>query len=156
MKNIGKKLYNFTNNIGKFLINNKCVFYILSFTWGIMMTFLGLLILLIFLPFKKVKVYKKRLYVPVGEFWGGITLGIIFFIEKSEPERIKSHEFGHTIQNAIFGPLFLILIGLPSLIRATYREFKYYRKGRQPKTLYDDIWFEGSATSLGEYANGVR
>ena len=80
MKNIGKKLYNFTNNVGKFLINNKCVFYILSFTWGIIMTAVGLLVLLIFLPFKKVKVYKKRLYVPVGEFWGGITLGIIFFI----------------------------------------------------------------------------
>ena len=31
-------------------------------------------------------------------------------------ERTKVHEYGHTIQSIILGPLFLLVIGIPSCI----------------------------------------
>jgi hypothetical protein len=35
------------------------------------------------------------------------------------------------------------------MIRYWYRELKYYRKGLIPKTDYDSVWFEGTATKWG-------
>ena len=56
-----------------------------------------------------------------------------------------AHEIGHSIQNSIWGPLFLPVIGIPSAIRYWYRKTPLYKK----KTDYDAIWFEGQATAWG-------
>ncbi|MBX2895773.1 MAG: hypothetical protein KF763_10045 [Cyclobacteriaceae bacterium] len=47
---------------------------------------------------------------------GGLTLGNII---TSSSAFIDSHEWGHTVQSSILGPLYLPLIGIPSFIRAS-------------------------------------
>ena len=59
----------------------------------------------------------------------------------------NNHEYGHTFQNAILGPFFIFIVAIPSAIRYWYREFS---KKTQPD--YDAIWFEGSATEIGNDA----
>lgn len=127
------------------------IFYLLSFTWGGIMSFIGLFVMLVLMiTGHKPKLFYNRIYIEVGENWGGLELGCFFIANKDCSLHIKQHETGHTIQNIIFGPLYLFVIAIPSAIRYQYRELKYYKKGKTPPTDYDDIWFEGWATRLGE------
>lgn len=42
-------------------------FYLVSFTWGIIMSSIGLIVILFSLPFKRVKTFHGRLYAVWGE-----------------------------------------------------------------------------------------
>ena len=92
-------------------------------------------------------------YFEVGENWGGANLGVCFIKDKTESENNKNHEHGHGIQNCYLGFLMPFVVAIPSAIRYWYRELKYDRKGLPPKTPYDAIWFEHSATELGTELN---
>jgi len=129
---------------------NKKQFYILSFTWGIIMTLVGLVVAgVLLLAGKRPTKHGWCYRFEVGEGWGGLELGIIFITDKTADEETKNHEFGHAIQNCYFGPFMPVLVCIPSAIRYWYRELKYYAKDLTPPTEYDDIWFEGQATELG-------
>ena len=82
-----------------------------------------------------------------GHNWGGVSLGIFTFMCLESKERTLNHEFGHSIQNAIFGPFFIPLVAIPSFIR--YQKFNSNIKKGIPNEDYDAIWFEGSATKWG-------
>lgn len=122
------------------------------------MTIIGAFAALFFL-IKGVKphIYKGAIYFIVGEdSWGGIDLGPFFFMDKyffdgNVDYDSIGHEWGHSIQNIIFGPLFPLLIGVPSLIRATYRTIVIEKGIKKYSDLpdYDAIWFEGWATAIG-------
>ncbi len=127
------------------------LFYIISFTWGGIMSMIGLIVILgLMILGHKPKRFHNRIYIEVGERWGGLELGCFFITSKNPSLHTKQHESGHTIQNAILGIFFPVLIGIPSAVRYWYREIKYYRKGKYPETEYDSIWFEGWASRLGE------
>lgn len=139
---------------------NMFLFYLLSFTWGLLFTLVGLIVLLFIRIFLNRKVYKYRIVagriaiIFKNRLPGGMNLGIVYIIdERSQFDTtLQVHEIGHSIQNAWFGPLFIFLIGLPSLIRASLwdriRARKYRKTGTYPS--YYDIWFEKQATELGE------
>lgn len=127
------------------------LFYLISFTWGIIMSLIGLVAILFSLPFRKVHIYHGRLYATWGCGWGGVSLGCFFLCsEDCQYDSLMSHECGHTIQNCIWGPLMPFIVCIPSAFRYWYREFKYHRKDLTPSTKYDDIWFEGQATKWGK------
>ena len=132
----------------KKILNN-----ILSLTWGLPLTIIGAIVALILLICgKKPKTYGHCVYFAFGGNWGGISLGRFIFVgTPSERPDMLNHEYGHTFQNCWWGPLFLFVIGLPSLIRCQYRNYIYKKNYEKYKTLpaYDDIWFEGQATRLG-------
>jgi hypothetical protein len=49
----------------------------------------------------------------------GISVGNFIFIREDilkQDKWVDAHEYGHSIQSLIFGPLYLIVIGLPSLV----------------------------------------
>ena len=60
-------------------------------------------------------------------------------------ENTKNHEYGHTIQSNFLGPLFLIIIGLPSIIWAGC--FDRYR--RKHNISYYQFYTEKWADALG-------
>ena len=62
----------------------------------------------------------------------------------------EAHEFGHSLQNLIFGPLFPFIVAIPSVIRCQYQNYRS-KKGL-PNKEYDSIWFEFQASSLGHKA----
>jgi hypothetical protein len=138
----------------------RTLFYILSFTWGFITSFIGLIILLIPLfTTHTIHCWHGRLYGVMpkcfGEGWG-FEMGCFWFVANNCDEysnlnsEFMGHEAGHGLQNIIFGPLQIFLVSIPSVIRYWYRELKFYRKGKEPTTAYDDIWFEGWATNLGK------
>lgn len=133
------------------LILKRILFYIVSFTWGFIMSFIGLIIIGIFACMGKVHHYHGRLYAVVGHNWGGLELGCFFLCceESKDNDHLRGHEMGHGLQNCLWGPLGIFVIFIPSAVRYWYRELKFYKKGLIPPTEYDDIWFEGQATKWG-------
>lgn len=127
-------------------ILSKRQYYILSLTWGLPLTLMGLVCGLCLLVAGKTS--KKHLYgyyFIVGKNWGGANLGIITIVCKDSSTELRNHEFGHSIQNCIFGPFTIFFVSLPSCIR-------YWIRSISNKELppYDYAWFEGMATMFGE------
>lgn len=140
-----------------FLSKHRWLYYILALTWGLPLTLVGFIItfaLWIYKLFrwKKVK-FESYLWVysiKIGSFWGGFETGLMFVRDWLSGEYVNYHEFGHSFQNCLFGPLQLIW-SLSSAIRYWYRKLKYENRGKIPPTNYDSYWFEDAATQCGKY-----
>ncbi len=130
---------------------SKRAFYILSWTWGLPLTLIGAITMLVLIiGGKKPKKWGYCYYVEVGKGWGGLNLGM-FFITNENPTYItKCHEFGHGIQNCYLGVLMPFVVTIPSAIRYWYRRIRQ-NLGHKITTLYYDIWFEKQASELGKY-----
>ena len=67
-----------------------------------------------------------------GRFPGGISLGRTIIVKRpyfADPDT-WNHEYGHTRQSLYLGPLYLFVVGIPSLLWAWYwtpgRDVSYY------------------------------
>ena len=135
----------------------KVLYWIIQLTWGALMTIPGLLVTGFCILFLKGKVHKNgwSYIVEIGGNWGGLDLGAVAlcggYTTKTPDENwfqhTRRHEFGHSFQNIIWGPLFPFVIALPSAIRYHYQNARS-KKGL-PNKEYDAIWFEGQATRWG-------
>ncbi len=154
--NYGKFMFNFTVKGADFLIKHMWLYYILSYTWGIITTTIGWIVYLftrIFL-FKIIKEHGRFgpcCYVMLGNNWGGLEMGTTFLIADEMGDKwtlhTKCHECGHTFQNALLGPFAIFLSFIPSFIRYWYQTVA--KKKNKKVKPYDQIWFEGSATTIG-------
>lgn len=104
------------------------VFYVLSFTWGLIMSLIGCLVFLVLMcAGYKPKKFHDRFYIELGEYWGGLELGPWFITDKHSGLSTRQHEAGHGFQNALLGPLMPFVVCIPSATRYWIREFKTYR-----------------------------
>ena len=130
-------------------------------TWGFPQTCAGLGVFL---------VHARKPHFPFHgarvTLWGrnaSMSLGPFLFLEGepanyADPEateptwygQLLVHEYGHSIQSLILGPLYLPLIGLPSIIWLNAAALK--RRRRERETSYYAFWPERSANWLGERA----
>jgi hypothetical protein len=70
-------------------------------------------------------------------------------------ERNRRHEYGHTVQSRMFGPLYLPIIGLPSAARAVYARL-YFIRHRRPWNGYYRGYPERWADRLGGISRTER
>lgn len=84
------------------------------------------------------------------KFPGGISLGETIIVSKKDEKMIK-HEYGHQIQSLYLGPLYLIVIGLPSLIWAGIYGTKICPRSYNG---YYKFYTEKSANKLGGVIRG--
>lgn len=121
------------------------MFYILSFTWGLPMTLIGLIVAAVMLlRGKKPTIYKGCIHF---ESKYNLSLGIVILTMGTS--FIKKHEYGHALQNCVYGVFMPFIVTIPSAIRYWYREIRYFRRGNNPPTEYYDIWFEAQASRWG-------
>ena len=130
------------------------LYWIGQLTWGVLMTISGLLVIAFCVIFLKAKVHKNgwSLIVEVGGNWGGLELGAVALCggytttcpDENWFQHTRRHEFGHSLQNLIFGPFMLFVVSIPSAIRYHYQNWRT-KKGL-PNKEYDAVWFEGTAT----------
>ena len=94
------------------LIFKRIGFYFLSFTWGIIPTFVGLIVTAVAACFGRVRTFHGRLYSVLGIDGGCLELGCFFVICEScaDSGNLRAHESGHGLQNILFGPLFIFLV----------------------------------------------
>lgn len=130
--------------------SDKTKYYLLQFTWGIIMNIFGLIgaIAMLCTGHKPQHYGGTILFITGKEPWGGLSLGMFSFVCPQAKEHTKNHEFGHALQNCKWGPAFLFKIAIPSFTR--YWKFTLNeKKGIKNTENYDDAWFEGQATQLG-------
>jgi len=132
------------------------IFYtIIQLTWGICQNIVGVLA---FLVLTILKPNRKRFYYHgaiVSEWKFPFSMGLgmfIFFGHGSKDEQTQKgvlvHEYGHTIQSCMLGPLFLFVIGIPSCVWAFTPCFVKMRK--EGKHTYFDFYPESWANHEGE------
>ena len=74
----------------------------------------------------------------------GVSLGDYIFLDTAYNQRTVKHEYGHSRQSLIFGPLYLLVIGLPSVTMNILT-----RLGVLKSENYYKRWPENWADSLG-------
>lgn len=90
--------------------------------------------------------YKQAIVIPCV-MRGAVTLGCYIFVGlNSEYRKTVKHELGHTIQSKMLGPLYLIVIGIPSI---TYCGLRRIFPSLRKKNYYD-FYTEKWANNLSE------
>ena len=84
---------------------------------------------------------------------GSMSLGRFLFLHESYrpgDRALLAHEYGHTIQSLILGPLYLFVIGLPSLLWAGLPVFQRRRHDRHVSyySFYPEKWANRIARKL--------
>ncbi len=136
-------------------------------TWGILQNLLGSIV---FLLHRKEQHYNFHgAVVTVWKSKSSVSLGMFVFVT-SEPyfaekfagkmrmdelsDRLLAHEYGHTIQSLILGPLYLLVIGIPSTLWGFLPNLN--RKRREEQISYFEFFTEKWANSLGEKVTGEK
>lgn len=136
-------------------ILNHIVYTLIQLTWGICQNAFGILLFLI-LTIINPKRKRKYYHGAIMSYWKfpfSMGLGMfIFFGHSNKNETYQSevlvHEFGHTIQSCILGPLFMFVIGIPSFLWAFIPCFVKMRK--EGKYSYLEFYPEKWANYEGE------
>ena len=142
-------------------LNSKSIILLstlIQWTWGLPQNLLGFIIFLICIRKKH-----ERFRTSIVTFWNrpdSLSCGMFVFLTTTKPvgyteaidvknkRDILLHEYGHTVQSLILGPLFLVVVGIPSFIWAALPVFDRLRerKGLSYYGFYCEKW----ATNLGK------
>lgn len=88
------------------------------YVWQLPQNLLGLALLLFLSPSKVVHDYGLAVVRQSKRMSGGISLGNYIFVQEQVSMFTIWHELGHVKQSRLLGPLYLIFIGLPSILWA--------------------------------------
>lgn len=135
---------------------------LLQCTWGILQTALGAAVFLRYWTGKRF-VYRSALVIQYP-LLSSLSLGPFLFITNRPPRdrsgripqsevarRLLVHEYGHTIQSLLLGPLYLPAVGLPS---ALWNHLPCFRRKWRGGVSYFSFFTERSANALGERFTG--
>ncbi len=133
----------------------RSLFYFIQFTWGLPVNFFSGIVYLFFKikRFRQERFYNAFItYVPTVKHKGAMAAGIFIYISSANSDvsntglEILIHEYGHVLQTLILGPLYWIVIGLPSIVWARF--FENYRDRRE--VSYYSLYCEAWANRLGK------
>lgn len=131
------------------------VFRFWQWTWGFPQSLLGLILHLIHRK-NGFTSYHGCIVTP----WNGsgsMGVGMYLFISRrhwEKPNDIWVHEFGHSVQSLILGPLFLPVMGLPSFLWCNLPCCRRLRKNKG--ISYYRFYPESTANLLGAWATGEK
>lgn len=110
------------------------LFGLALFVWELPQNFLGAIVFVgahLAKIIKKIEFEKGRIFIQT-DF--SVSLGVFVFWTFDSKGLNKKHEYGHSIQSQILGPLYLIIVGLPSFCRVQY--YDYYLDARDSRAYY--------------------
>lgn len=140
----------------------KLLYLLIQCTWGLLQTAAGAAV---FLRFRSCPHFRFRsAVVTVYPLYSSLSLGpFIFLTDKPPrdcggqipypdiPRRLLVHEYGHTVQSLLLGPLYLPVVGLPSVLWA---QLPFCRRKWLGKASYFSFITERTANFLGEKITG--
>ena len=125
------------------------LFWLWQWTWGFPQTFVGFIVYLIC---RKCPHNTYRGCITTR--WnnrGSMGMGMFLFLGCEDPQ-VRVHEFGHSVQSLILGPLFLPVMGIPSLLWCNLPSCRRLRK--EKGVSYYSLYTESTANYLGELVTG--
>ena len=125
------------------------IFRLWQWTWGFPQTLLGLILYLIHWK-KPHSTYHGCIITHWGN-GGSLGVGMFLFLGCDDPQ-VLVHEFGHSVQSAILGPLFLPVMGIPSFLWCNLPPMRKLR--REKGISYYKFYPERTANQLGSLVTG--
>jgi hypothetical protein len=123
------------------------MFRLWQWTWGLPQTLLGAVIYLICRDCPH-----DRYRGTIATYWknkGSLGVVMFLFLGSNDPQ-VRVHEYGHAVQSMILGPLFLPVMGLPSILWCNLPPCRRLRK--EKGVSYYSFYPEKSANHLGRLA----
>ena len=130
---------------------NRHVVRLMHATWGLPQALAGAAVNLV--VGKRAR--RQRFRSAVVTEWSlksGLSLGPFIFVPRGCDHRLVVHEYGHTVQSLILGPLYLPVIVVPSLVWAGVPALERMRNARA--FSYYRFYTEKVANWLGERVTG--
>lgn len=128
----------------------RILFYLLQFTWGLPVNMFGLLVFLCCRKRFRSEPFCNSIVTYLPGDRGGLSLGIFIFLDTHDTRYFRVHEYGHTVQCLFLGPLYWIVVMIPSAV--WYHFFGGYRTKRG--IPYDALYCERWATAWGTKWSG--
>ncbi len=143
------------------------LYRILQCTWGILQTTLGLIVFLLHIKDEHfcfhgaiITRWKSKSSVSLGMFV--FVTDDPYFYDKLKGDyskeelssRLLTHEYGHTIQSLILGPLYLLVMGIPSTLWGFLPSCN--KKRKEQKVSYFSFFTESWANALGKKVTGLK
>ncbi len=129
------------------------LFRIWQWTWGFPQSLIGFIICLL-----HKNAPHREYHGCVVTRWkqsGSMSLGMFLFLSQRSYDgdpQVQVHEFGHAVQSVILGPLYLLVMGIPSFL---WCNLKPCRKLRRKKGVsYYSLYTESTANYLGSLVTG--
>lgn len=119
----------------------RIVALIVSLSWGLLQTMVGAILTLALWP-RCTRARFRTAIVTVWPLASGLSLGMFIFVPRGCQRTLVLHEYGHTLQSLMLGPLYLPLIVLPSLMWAGIPAFGRLRRRRSYSyyRFYTERW----------------
>ena len=131
---------------------------LLQWTWGILQNIAGAVVFLLNAR-RPHRLYRDAFVTEWKLKDASMGLGMFIFMgtDDKDDEEILAHEYGHTVQSLILGPLYLPVIGLPSLVWANFRPIRNIRKRKNIGyfSFYPERWANRIAMKKVGKAPGV-
>lgn len=119
-------------------------------SWGFVQTFIGLVIFLF--NIRQPRYTYKGAVVTEWKLRSSVSLGMFLFVaripQENDRRRLLVHEYGHTIQSLILGPLYPFAVSIPSALWCLI--FQSLKRKRSEKISYYKFYTESWANRLGE------
>jgi len=126
---------------------------LLVFMWQFPQTLLALILLLYIKltgKYSHSEVYKNKIVFWSKNTKWGVSLGEFIFMSIQYHNNITvAHEYGHCVQSLLFGPLYLLIIGLPSISMNILSIILFLLGNRKFSDNYYYRWPENWADTLG-------
>lgn len=135
------------------------LFYVVQWTWGLPVNLVGGIAYFICTKILKRKHstfgYANIVYLPWKS--GGLSMGLFIFMRDNHENKewtynTRIHEYGHTWQCLLLGPLYYIVIAIPSVIWCNF--FAGYRK--KNNVSYYKLYCESWANNWGQKAAKMK
>lgn len=132
------------------------LFYLIQFTWGLPVNLIGGIGWLALRGKFRHERFKNAFVTYVPGNWGGVSLGLFIFMAEGRPDgwsrNTRIHEYGHTIQCLLLGPLYWPVIAIPSAVWCNF--FDKYRK--KHNVSYYKLYCESWANKWGSRWSGMK
>ena len=144
----------------------KLVYVFVQFTWGILQTLSGFVVFLLNIRCPHhhfcgcvVTTWKLKSSLSLGEFIFVSDDPFCYYPNMQNRfsyndfySMYQVHEYGHTIQSMLLGPLYLFVVGISSI---TWSMLPYFAKKRVENGIsYFAVFPENQANTLGEKVSG--
>lgn len=132
------------------------------FIWELPQNVLGLMVFAVMKIRKKItksELDAHRLFIETPNT--GVSLGwLVFWTPAGNrfshlTNDCRMHEYGHALQSAMLGPLYLLVVGIPSIVRVFYSKWYYKKYGRGWKNYFNGFP-ENWADKLGGISDSGR
>ena len=133
------------------------LFIIIQCSWGMIQTTIGLITFL--LNKSKPHYFYHGAIITEWKYLSSVSLGLFVFVSAFSRgngdnghlalryRKLVIHEYGHCIQSLILGPIYLIVIGLPSFLWGNLPYFRHLRRRRH--LSYYSFYTEKNANYWG-------